>query len=117
MAKCSSVLLLPHYRDNHSFSLQICSKFTVTCCDLTLAGVNYLQQQNCIMKRYEILLAFSLLLVFPHPVHKKEGKDSAKKKMFFPVVPCSSPFLTKLSLQTRNVGEARVFLAEGAREQ
>lgn len=30
------------------------------------------------MKRFEILLAFSLLLVFPQPVLKKEGKDRAK---------------------------------------
>lgn len=69
----------------------ICSQCTGTCCDLTLPGVNYLQQKSCIMERDEIL-ASSLLLVCSKAVLKREGKETKKADFFSPFFFAHHPF-------------------------
>lgn len=107
MAKSSSVLLLPHYRDNNSFSLHIRSKFTVTCCDLTLAAVNYLQRKSCIMKRDEVLLAFSLLLGL-----KRSRKG--KKPYFLSCCSLLIHLFNKAIVANRKHGSHVCFLQKGS---
>lgn len=101
LSQWQSVLLssFPSLQRQSFISLHTWSQFTRPCCELTLPGVNDLQQKSCIMERDEIL-PFSLLLVCSKAVLKREGKEKKKADFFFSLFLCSSPFLTKPSLRT-----------------
>lgn len=94
LSRWQSVLLssFPSLQGQSFISLHICSPFTVSCWDLTLPGVNYLKQKSCSMERDEILLPFSLLLVWSKAVLKREGKETKKAEFFFSFFFAHHPF-------------------------